>query len=392
MFGLRYLSHRSRRPEASRAGRGPHTAFPLVALCGALLVPAAAHAGFEYVVPPAPIPTPIPAVALSAPHHDAGVTGFGRDLPLADAVRQLVPPTVPVVYASEVDRTRRITWRGQGRPWRDVLSDALAPTGYVAAHDGSALIIAAGSGVLPSGHIDRVALPAPGAATTTTSPARPTTPQTGTSREPIRLRPVAAPAASQESHSAIQPTAPIPAPLPAPGGDAAVPQTVPQAAPSAGASDQPPAPIMVAAAAHPTPLTPAAPVQPHMANRAVTVPSPGSAAADAATGPVAPAPVAPPAPEALVPLTADDPRTARTWAIAPGRTAHETIRDWTQSLGFPPPAWRIEYQYPIEAPGSYTGTLYGAVKYLFSGFYQAPVQPDWRFHENNLLVVRPAGN
>jgi hypothetical protein len=55
-------------------------------------------------------------------------TGFGRDIPLDFAVRQLVPHSMHIEYADAVDRQIRVSWRG-GKPWQDILQTVLRPLG-----------------------------------------------------------------------------------------------------------------------------------------------------------------------------------------------------------------------------------------------------------------------
>lgn len=66
--------------------------------------------------------------------------GFGDDVPLAFAIRQIVPATVKVEYGSSVDREVRVSWVG-GKPWRQVLHTTLSPLGIHAAQSGSTLKI-----------------------------------------------------------------------------------------------------------------------------------------------------------------------------------------------------------------------------------------------------------
>ena len=54
--------------------------------------------------------------------------GFGRQVPLAFAVRQLVPPPVRVSYGPDVDTSAPISWTG-GAPWDRVLRVAVEPLG-----------------------------------------------------------------------------------------------------------------------------------------------------------------------------------------------------------------------------------------------------------------------
>jgi hypothetical protein len=62
-------------------------------------------------------------------HANAAIAvGFGRDVPLEFAVRQVAPRWVRVSYGESVDRQVRISWRG-GRPWTQVLGRVLTPLG-----------------------------------------------------------------------------------------------------------------------------------------------------------------------------------------------------------------------------------------------------------------------
>jgi hypothetical protein len=54
--------------------------------------------------------------------------GFGHDVPLEFAVRQLVPATMRVEYGDTVDRQLRVSWQG-GKPWDEVLRIVTTPIG-----------------------------------------------------------------------------------------------------------------------------------------------------------------------------------------------------------------------------------------------------------------------
>jgi hypothetical protein len=59
---------------------------------------------------------------------DPAVTGFGDQIPLSFAVRQIVPARFQVAFGKEVDRDGRVDWKG-GKPWRAVLSETIKPLG-----------------------------------------------------------------------------------------------------------------------------------------------------------------------------------------------------------------------------------------------------------------------
>lgn len=47
-------------------------------------------------------------------------SGFGTSIPLAFALRQIVPPDVMLFVGRGVDQRRLVSWRG-GQPWNQVL-------------------------------------------------------------------------------------------------------------------------------------------------------------------------------------------------------------------------------------------------------------------------------
>jgi hypothetical protein len=54
--------------------------------------------------------------------------GFGDQIPLSFAVLQIVPARFQVAFGAEVDRDRRVDWKG-GKPWQTALSEAIKPFG-----------------------------------------------------------------------------------------------------------------------------------------------------------------------------------------------------------------------------------------------------------------------
>lgn len=51
--------------------------------------------------------------------------GFGNDVPLSFAAKQIVPHSIRVVYRKDVDQEALVSWKG-GKPWNQVLGAALA--------------------------------------------------------------------------------------------------------------------------------------------------------------------------------------------------------------------------------------------------------------------------
>ncbi|UZO94728.1 hypothetical protein [Roseomonas mucosa] len=54
--------------------------------------------------------------------------GFGNDVPLSFAAKQIVPTSFRVVYRKGVDQESLVSWKG-GKPWNQALGVALAQHG-----------------------------------------------------------------------------------------------------------------------------------------------------------------------------------------------------------------------------------------------------------------------
>jgi hypothetical protein len=84
----------------------------------------------------APIVDPGDARASVAPPKPEGPTtihwktayGFGDNVPLAFACRQIVPPAVKVTFGPGASPQMLVSWRG-GRAWNNVLHAAVKPIG-----------------------------------------------------------------------------------------------------------------------------------------------------------------------------------------------------------------------------------------------------------------------
>lgn len=104
--------------------------------------------------PPAAMPAATPPPAESASYKE--VKGFGKDIPLAMAMNQIVPSDYAYSFAPEINPGTSINWQGD-RPWNVVLNDALAPAGLVAVIDNNSVRIQ------PASDISAPAAPAPAA-------------------------------------------------------------------------------------------------------------------------------------------------------------------------------------------------------------------------------------
>ncbi len=86
---------------------------------------------------------PTPAVKETLP-----LQGFGKDLPLVLALRQIVPVDYAYGFASNDLAGTRIDWQG-GKPWPSVLSDSLSAAGLRADISGKAVLISKIAGYAP---------------------------------------------------------------------------------------------------------------------------------------------------------------------------------------------------------------------------------------------------
>jgi hypothetical protein len=88
--------------------------------------PVAVAAQPQVQAAPAKMPPHSPAATHLAIRPPLPVAGFGHDVPLEFAVRQLVPASMRVEFGDTVDRQLRVSWQG-GQPWEDVLRAVTMP-------------------------------------------------------------------------------------------------------------------------------------------------------------------------------------------------------------------------------------------------------------------------
>ena len=111
----------------------------VLAALASLLGAASARPDFVLSPPSQPDPAGVTAGPPSAHPYRAPVRtrspasagiaqGFGRQVPLSFAVRQIVPSFVHVSYGPDVDTSAPVDWTG-GAPWDQVLRAAVEPLG-----------------------------------------------------------------------------------------------------------------------------------------------------------------------------------------------------------------------------------------------------------------------
>jgi hypothetical protein len=140
--------------------------FLLLCFAICLMVLRPAHAGFTIVNPPAvskadtqtilppavtmpnmadqtaqPVPPGTLTMATTAIPNV--VNGFGHDIPLSIAVKQIVPSSVHVNFDNSVDQSMMVTWHG-GKSWQEVLADAIRPNSlFISENAPSSIVISA---------------------------------------------------------------------------------------------------------------------------------------------------------------------------------------------------------------------------------------------------------
>ena len=95
----------------------------------------------EKTPPPTNVsPREIAPAPVGAKGEFTEAVGFGRDLPLALALSQVVPPEYSYAFARNVNVGTTVSWQG-GKPWNEVLAEMLAANGMKAdIEDGQVVI------------------------------------------------------------------------------------------------------------------------------------------------------------------------------------------------------------------------------------------------------------
>lgn len=333
-------------PDAASAHQGsaapdsPATVSP-----GLVSPPKPATASTVTATPLPPVGTGTAAAAPASGEEAFTIRGAARDLMLASVIRHMVPPAISITPMPPEIATRRVSYVGGGRPWREVLSETLARANLAWREEGGKITISA-------------AVPAPAAA-----PPTPLAPVTPHDTAPVTT-PSAMASASQSAPAAT-----------------AIPASAPLSAPTRIAPPEPPpSPTPLASAAAPLSATP-----PTRADGSDEEPvRPLSTAAQRASA-NAPAPLpfgAPPPASGFEAATR-----AATWTVQPGDTVRSAIARWASSIGLPPPndesgySWTLRYGATI-----HNKTYFEALEVLTTGAEDRGIRADWRFSEATLVT------
>lgn len=100
----------------------------------------------EVTMSTAPVPAPAPVSQpdqQQAPFETTPIQGFGSDMPLAMALRDIVPARYAFAFENSSIAATKISWQG-GKAWLQVLDDALMPSGLSAHIEGNVVRIGYG--------------------------------------------------------------------------------------------------------------------------------------------------------------------------------------------------------------------------------------------------------
>jgi hypothetical protein len=382
---------RSSRYHAPRGPEGlPETAPPV------MMAPPATEPP-PVVAQPAPMPAPQPArppaafmkaggVAPAAPgvpvppiQQYPEAVGFGRDIPLALAMQQIVPPGYAYAFDNGVNPGMRVNWNG-GKPWNQVLQDAVTMLGLNSVVTGNTVWVGHGK---PGAQA-----PAPAAGT---------------------YGAASLPAATAEA----QPFAPpvIPASAPAPGfGDGDRPvndwqaeqdsyQSYPRRDVEAARQRLMEKQMAVAAQQEPAGFSPDADNVAVLPANTVATDAPLIQAVPAAAQDAA----------APIPLMVDqqpstarnytqltglngalrqlDPQEIRYWQARPGENLKDVLRNWSEQAGVEL-FWAEGMDYTLPQAVQMHGTFQEAVTRVLQTYDGRPMQPKGQLHPN--LPAGPA--
>jgi len=319
-------------------------ALGLISFFGLLLAPQPSYAGFQWVSPRTPAtyasraqnpsfskppieprivqaPLPAPSRVKAAPVQGRGlVLGFADDVPLAVALRQVLPKSISFSVARDVSLSTPVSWQG-GVAWRQVLSDMLAPVGLSSKGSGNKIHILVAT---PQG----LAMPPTMEGRAQRADAR--------MAASVENRPVSLLMPSRRS---VAPAEPISSRRPLASG-------MQYLVPPAG-------------------VTP-------VALRGYGGGYGGGYASQAYDG------------------------YGGSWAATKDQTLREVLKSWAYTAGIDL-SWQSEYDYPLQASVSLTGSFEGAVRQLLVGFENAEPQPCGSLHKSRsagqtVLVIKTRGN
>lgn len=271
-----------------------------------------------------------PVVATAAPKWPSSVNtviqaeivdGFGRDIPLAMAVRQIVPEGYGLSFDRNVNMNQQISWEG-GQSWISVLNAALKEQGLNATLQGRVVQIKQNR----------------------TAPTFSSNTQSFTARDTMQ--------AGMEMLSNSQTEAP---------------KTLPTSMPLTIA-----APASAATAVMPTVQTP----------QQASTPFPAPQMVEPAAGDDAGFEMLPPTmPEVMLADTSANAVNTQAYTAQRGMSLRETLEAWCAQAGVEL-HWASQYDFTLVTDIQLEGTFEAVVKNLLKGFEEAHPKPTGRLHPN----------
>lgn len=314
------------------------------------------------VAPAAPAPiveTIIEQAPVVAPADDKIVEGFGSNMPMALALRQIVPPTYRFSFGANVDPGQRVSWQG-GHKWSEILQDMARQQGLTAEVAGN--VVAIRSNGSPSSlsaaqdnMMEQVVM-----GTVTPSPV---TPPPAPLAAPMPPKALATPAPVVEPMSLTRKTTETKTDEVILGKEIAMSDQAKQSAETA---------VMPAPA--PTPLPP-------IADEDVIMPAPAKPLqADLAEVKPAPAPV--------VDTQSSGMTTVQEWTAHSGQSLRTILQEWSKQANVSL-VWASSYDYPLQTDIRIQGMYPDAVRTLLAGFGKAQPKPIGRLHKNANVGAQP---
>jgi hypothetical protein len=346
---------------------------------------------------------------VAAPAAPDAIEGFGADVPLVIALQQVSPAGYRVSFGPGVNPGTIISWKG-GKPWKDVLTDALAPAHLAYRVEDNTIIVVQGAAPQakpeskPAAKTESKPQPQPEAKVTEKAPEAPlplTAPPAAESQQRVLI------GRATETGTKIEQTPPPPATTPPPPVAPEPPQVdvrrekhtslldklgihlhkeedknkkvvedkKPEAAPAPVKDEALPPPVDL------KPEKPAATSAPVPATAAESAPPPMPLTAQGAAmekpAPVAPSPAVTPA-----------------WRAEKGQTLRAVLKSWSATAGVEM-YWSIDYDYKLEKEVAFSGTYDEAVSALLEKFSSAKPQPYGKLHQSSdgprVLVIKAYG-
>lgn len=114
--------------------------FGMTPMMGGEVSPIGAAASVTAAPPVMAVQQPRPAPVMSSATGFEEAVGFGKELPLALALSQVVPSDYSFSFGQNVNVGSTVSWQG-GKSWDSVLQEMLAPVGMKAVISGKQVVI-----------------------------------------------------------------------------------------------------------------------------------------------------------------------------------------------------------------------------------------------------------